>query len=210
MIDPNTLASTAGYAEAADALAEQYESVTLAEVHRDVLHLFPTRPSAVLDVGAGSGRDAAALARLGHQVVAVEPTGELRALARQIHADQAVEWVDDSLPGLRTLREAGRSFDLILLTAVWMHLDAEQRGSAMAALRELLAPGGRLVLSLRHGPVPAGRRMFDVSADETVRLARDHGLDLLHLSERADPHDRPGVSWSYLGLRPAAADPAQT
>ncbi|MEV6117767.1 class I SAM-dependent methyltransferase [Streptomyces sp. NPDC052109] len=56
------MAGTAGYGAAAEDLADQYESVTFAEVHREVLHLFPVRPSVVLDIGAGSGRDAAVLA----------------------------------------------------------------------------------------------------------------------------------------------------
>jgi hypothetical protein len=33
---------TVGYAEAANALAVQYEAVTFDEVHRDVLHLVPS------------------------------------------------------------------------------------------------------------------------------------------------------------------------
>lgn len=204
MIDPKSLPSSAGYAEAADVLVEQYESVSFVEVHRDVLHLFPSTPSAILDIGAGSGRDAAALARLGHLVLAVEPTAEFRRLGQQLHADQDIEWVDDSLPELSVLRSRGRRFDLVLLTAVWMHLDEQQRALAMAGLVGVLTSEGRVVLSLRHGPVPVGRRMFDVSADETVALARDHGLDVVHLSERADPHGRPGVRWSYLGLQGAA------
>jgi len=201
MVDHVPLPSTAGYGEAAAELVEQYESVSFAEVHRDVLHLFPSRPSGVLDVGAGSGRDAAALAGSGHRVVAVEPTAELRSLGERIHAGRGIEWVDDSLPALDVLRGAGRRFDLILLTAVWMHLDEAQRVSAMASLVELLAPDGRLVLSLRHGPVPPGRRMFDVSAQETVGLAGGHGLAVLHLNEREDPHGRAGVRWSYLAFQ---------
>ncbi|MBM0229854.1 MULTISPECIES: hypothetical protein [Micromonospora] len=43
MVDLEVSASTAGYAEAADALVEQYESVSFAEVHRDVLHPFSSR-----------------------------------------------------------------------------------------------------------------------------------------------------------------------
>ncbi|WP_328323950.1 MULTISPECIES: class I SAM-dependent methyltransferase [unclassified Streptomyces] len=201
MVDPKSLTSTAGYADAADALVEQYESVSFADVHRDVLHLFPSRPSVVLDIGAGSGRDAAALAGQGHRVLAVEPTAELRSLGQQVHAGQAIEWIDDSLPELRVLRGRDQRFDLILLTAVWMHLDGLQRESAMEGIAGLLAAGGQVVLSLRHGPIPAGRRMFDVSPDETVRLARGHGLSLVHLSEHEDPHGRSGVRWSCLGLR---------
>ncbi|MFI0968235.1 class I SAM-dependent methyltransferase [Streptomyces sp. NPDC021080] len=197
----HSMVSTAGYGEAAEALAEQYESVTFNEVHREVLHLFPSRPSSVLDVGAGSGRDAAALASRGHWVVAAEPTAELRALGRRIHADQEIEWVDDALPELPGLTAQERRFDLILLTAVWMHLDERQRTSAMARLVSLLESEGRVVLSLRHGPAPAGRRMFPVSAEETISLAQSHGLDVVHQAQREDPHGRPGVAWTYLGLQ---------
>ncbi|MCX4849621.1 bifunctional 2-polyprenyl-6-hydroxyphenol methylase/3-demethylubiquinol 3-O-methyltransferase UbiG [Streptomyces sp. NBC_00893] len=194
-------AGTAGYAEAAAALVEQYESVPFADVHREMLDLFPTGPSTILDIGAGSGRDAAALAGLGHRVIAVEPTAELRSLGRRIHADRAIEWIDDSLPELRVLRGRDERFDLILLTAVWMHLDSRGRESGMESIAGLLAPGGQVFLSLRHGPVPAGRRMFDVPPDETTALARHHGLDPVRLSEREDLHGRPGVRWSCLGLR---------
>ncbi|WP_424890098.1 class I SAM-dependent methyltransferase [Streptomyces sp. XH2] len=193
--------STAGYGEAAEALVEQYESVTFDEVHREVLHLFPTEPSSVLDIGAGSGRDAAALAARGHRVVAVEPTAEMRASGRRLHAGQAIEWVDDALPGLPRLSARQLRFDLILLTAVWMHLDEQQRSAAMAHLAGLLEAGGRVILSLRHGPVPAGRRMFPVTARETVELARRSGLHVVHHARREDPHGRPGVSWTSLGLQ---------
>ncbi|MFD7491050.1 GNAT family N-acetyltransferase [Streptomyces sp. NPDC059832] len=197
------MASTAGYGESAAALAEQYESVSLDEVHREVLHLFPAQPSRVLDIGAGSGRDAAALAARGHRVVAAEPTAELRELGERIHAGQDIEWVDDALPGLPTLTSQGRRFDLVLLTAVWMHLDEQERTAAMATLVSLLGNAGQVVLSLRHGPVPAGRRMFPVSAQETIELAQRQGLEVVHLAHREDPHGRTDVSWSYLVLRHA-------
>lgn len=197
------MVSTAGYGEAAASLADQYESVSFDEVHREVLHLFPAQPSSVLDVGAGSGRDAAALAARGHRVVAAEPTPELRRLGERIHAGQDVEWVDDALPDLPILSSQERRFDLILLTAVWMHLDEQERTAAMANLVSLLGDAGKIVLSLRHGPVPAGRRMFPVSAQETVELAQRRALEVVHLAHREDPHGRPGVSWTYLVLRHA-------
>ncbi|MET7749209.1 hypothetical protein [Micromonospora sp. NPDC005367] len=65
----------------------------------------------------------------------------------------------------------------------------------------MLVPGGRVVLSLRHGPIPAGRRMFEVSASETIESAAGHGLTVVHSSELEDPHGRAGVRWSYLGLQ---------
>ncbi|MER7752492.1 class I SAM-dependent methyltransferase [Kitasatospora sp. NPDC097643] len=195
---PNGLAGTAGYGAAAEELAVQYESVTFAEVHRELLHLYPAPPAAVLDVGAGTGRDAAALAALGHPVVAAEPTPELRQVGERLHAGVAVRWVSDGLPGLPLLSGSGERFDLVLLTAVWMHLAAEERPVAMDTLAGLLAPGGRLALTVRHGPVPPGRRMFDVPPEETVALAAARGLRLLHRSGRSDLHGRAGVSWTAL------------
>lgn len=207
MNDNNDIRGTAGYGAHAGTLAAQYESITFADVHRDVLHLFPSAPGRVLDIGAGSGRDAAALARLGHQVTAVEPTPELREQGQRLHADLPIRWRADHLPDLAHTRASGQRYDLILLTAVWMHLDAQERGTAMQALAELLADegggGGQIVMSLRHGPVPAGRRMFDVSAEETIALAAAHGLSVCHRSEREDMLERRDVRWSFLAFRRA-------
>jgi 2-polyprenyl-3-methyl-5-hydroxy-6-metoxy-1,4-benzoquinol methylase len=192
---------TQGYGENAAALADQYESIAFADVHRDVAHLIPAAPSRIADIGAGSGRDAAALARMGHSVVAAEPTPELRQEGQRRHALPNLEWVDDALPELTVLRGQGRAFDVIMLTAVWMHLDADERRQGMQALAALLAPQGQILMSLRHGPVPPGRRMFDVSAQETITLAAAYGLSSHHLSSREDMLDRADVRWSFLGLR---------
>lgn len=198
--------STSGYSEAAPALIERYESLRFEDVHGHVMHLFPAAPARVLDIGAGSGRDAAALARLGHSVTAVEPTPELRAYGQAAHAALGITWLDDMLPHLPTVQALGRRYDLILLTAVWMHLDEAERAAAMQALAALLAPGGRISMSLRHGPVPEGRRMFDVSGPETARLAALHGLSQVACMARPDMlAGRPGVHWTFLALeRPAA------
>ncbi len=194
-------ASTSGYGKNAVALAQQYESILFEDVHRDVLHLFPLAPSSILDVGAGSGRDAAALARLGHRVVAVEPTREFRREGQRIHAALPIEWVDDALPHLSKMRSRREHFDLILLTAVWMHLDAAERPVAMKAIAALLAPGARVIMSLRHGPIPPGRRMFDVSAEETLELGRAVGLAEIYSGLRKDTQGRDSVSWSVIALQ---------
>jgi len=194
---------TEGYAETADALVEQYESIAFADLHRDILHLIPAAPSRVIDIGAGTGRDAAAFAALGHSVVAVEPTAQLRGHGQRLHRSAKIFWIDDALPDLAKVHERGQRFDLVMLTAVWMHLEAGQRRRAMPRVCGLLRPGGRMALSLRHGPVPTGRRMFDVSAAETCALARDAGLETIHQSEREAMLRQPGVWWTVLAFRQA-------
>jgi SAM-dependent methyltransferase len=195
---------TEGYGDSADVLVKHYEGVTFAEVHRETLALMPSPPSRVLDVGAGTGRDAAALAALGHSVLAVEPTPELRAHGQRLHGDAAITWIDDALPDLAEVHACGARYDLVLLSAVWMHLDADERERAMAGIAGLLRPDALVTLSLRHGPIPAGRRMFDVSAAETSALAARHALATVHDSERPALLAGSAVWWSVLALRAPA------
>jgi SAM-dependent methyltransferase len=198
---PGRVSGTEGYGETAAKLVGPYESIGFEDVHGDVLHLFPAAPRRVLDIGAGTGRDAAALAALGHEVTAVEPTPELRDHGKALHSGAPITWIDDSLPDLDIVRRLGGTFDLILLTAVWMHLDLEQRRRAMPRVAGLLAPGGVMAMRLRHGPVPAGRRMFDVSIEETAGLAEACGLRTIHRGRRPGLHGLPGVHWSVVAFR---------
>jgi SAM-dependent methyltransferase len=192
---------TEGYGETADERVEQYESLAFADVHQHMLHLFPTTPSRVIDIGAGTGRDAAAFAGMGHTVTAVEPTPELRSAARRLHGHLPITWIDDSLPDLDSVHALGQRYDLVMLTAVWMHLDESQRERAMGRVAALLDAGGLMSLSLRHGPVPAGRRMFEVSNAETRALAALHGLSMVLESEGAALLGGPAVWWSRLAFR---------
>ena len=118
--------STQGYGETADVLVKQYESRSFADVHRGIVPLLPAAPARALDIGAGTGRDAAALAALGHKVLAVEPTRAMRAHGH-LHPSPAIEWLDDSLPELACVRARNQHFDLVMMTAVWMHLDEAER-----------------------------------------------------------------------------------
>lgn len=197
--DRAAIAGTEGYAAEAPALLRRYEGIDFEALHRQVAHLFPAPLAEVLDIGAGTARDAAAFAALGHRVTAVEPVAELRDGAAALHPSPAIRWLADSLPDLAALQD--RRFDLVMLTAVWMHLDPEGRRRGMPRLAALLRPGGRLLLSLRHGPVPPGRRMFAVAPEEVRQTAEAAGLKLL-LAETSPSllPGKPDISWSRLGF----------
>jgi SAM-dependent methyltransferase len=198
---------TEGYAEEAPAMLERYDELDVRAVHRAAVHLFPDHPCDVLDIGAGTGRDAAWFAERGCRVVAAEPTDELREPGRIRHPSPAITWLRDGLPDLTAVHALGRTYALALCTGVWMHLDAGERRRAMSRTAPLVAPGGQLTMSLRHGPVPAGRRMFEVTGAETRALAAAAGLecvleveqDSLQAANRAA-----GVTWTYLVFRRSA------
>jgi len=195
------VSGTEGYAEEAEALFELYERVPFAKLHREILHLMPNVPCRALDIGSGTGRDAAALAAMGHDVVAVEPTEQFRERAAILHPSPRIEWVDDSLPKLARLAQRSGRFDIVMLTAVWMHLDEKQRKQAMARIASIMRAGGLLTLTLRHGPIPPGRRMFDVTAEETIGLASAEGLSLaLNPENQASFFGRPNVHRTSLAF----------
>ena len=79
-------------------LAEQYEGVSAARIYADLTPSLSISSGLALDVGAGSGRDAAWLATLGYEVVAVEPAAGMRREGAQRHPSLPLRWVDDDCP----------------------------------------------------------------------------------------------------------------
>jgi hypothetical protein len=88
---------------------------------------------------------------MGHRVVAVEPTDELRIPAKALHPSPLTERLNDSLPDLARVRARGETFDVVMLTAV-MHFDEQQRQHAMPNLASLIRAGGVMIMKIRHGP----------------------------------------------------------
>ena len=79
----------------AKAVSERYESVSSERVHGWMKHLLPAAPATVLDVGAGSGRDAAWLSKMTHDVVATYKLGLLRVLCRIAEGAAGLSWEAD-------------------------------------------------------------------------------------------------------------------
>jgi SAM-dependent methyltransferase len=197
------VSGTEGYADEAEELFRLYESFPATDAHRAVLHLIPAAPGSVVDIGSGTGRDAAWFASQGHRVVAVEPTDAMRIPAMALHPSPRIEWLNDSLPDLTLLLARGEKFDVVMLSAVWMHLDTQQRRQAMPNLAALIRAGGVMIMSIRHGPVPPGRRMFEVSSEETIELARMQGLHPVlnvHTESRQEQNRVAGITWTNLAF----------
>lgn len=197
----STVPGTEGYAEDAEALIPRYEGVSVADKYKAVLHLLPVCAINVLDIGAGTGVDASWFAKQGHSVLAVEPTKAFRESGEALHPSDQIEWLDDSLPDLTETRKRNARFNLVLVTAVWSHLAEGERRRAMFNVAELLEHGGLLILSLRHGSAPPNRRVFEVTAEETIELGQQNGLkiSLLKRTESVQALNRnAGVTWSWL------------
>lgn len=151
----------AAYDGRADMLAERYEAVSSEQMLAEVLPVIPDGSDSklALDVGAGTGRDAAWLTSLGYEVVAAEPAAGMRRIAAEKHGSHGIRWVSDALPSLDHVHGLGLAYNLVLLSAVWQHVAPTDRPRAFRKLATLMKPGGVLVMTLRHGPSPSGMQM---------------------------------------------------
>lgn len=182
----------------AAALADQYESVRADQVHACWSKFLPPSKGLVLDVGAGSGRDAAWLAAQGHEVVAVEPSPKMRAEGTRRHSASAIQWIDDDLPGFKAVEALRFKFDLILLSGTWMHVaPGEDRKRAFRKLASLLKPGGRMVFSLRR-KLPDDSSAHETSVSELRALANEKLLELKLEHSSEDACGRSGVRWDTV------------
>lgn len=186
------------YSRDARRFFDQYRQLSFGDVHRQWLSSLPGTPGFALDVGAGSGRDAQALAERGWEVLAVEPAAGLRELGEEATQGRSVQWLDDRLPELARVRTLGHRFNLILVSAVWMHVPPTQRERAFRIVSELLAPGGQLIITLRHGPASDDRTFYETDPRELEAWARKRALICQCLSPDTDRLAREDVWWETL------------
>ena len=138
----------------------------------------------MLELGAGTGRVALAIAKAGIDVVGVEPMGPMLEQARQRMdrlprtARERIELRQGDLMRLRLRRK----FPLVIAPFnVWMHLyTREEIERGFATVRHHLAPGGRFA--------------FDVLLPDPVSLSRDPAKQY---RGGEVPHPRGGVRYRY-------------
>jgi SAM-dependent methyltransferase len=183
---------------------ERSEAVSSEKLLGPFIDMFPPPPAHVADIGAGTGRDAAWLSQRGYEVTAVEPVAELREVGTSLHPTDGIDWRDGTLPDLAISPAPESGFDVVLLSAVWQHLDDRDRARSMPNIIDLTAVGGLILISLRQGPSAPSHTVHEASARVTVDLASAHGLQMerevriesMQASDRAA-----GVYWTWLAFR---------
>ena len=124
----------------------------------------------IVDVGAGTGRNAIALARLGHPVTAVEPVTKFADQLRGAATDDGlpITVIEDDFLAPEVVLAAG-GYRLIVIAEVLTHFRelAEIRG-AFAKFAEALSPGGLVVAnafiaSPGYRPEPLARQVGEMS-----------------------------------------------
>jgi SAM-dependent methyltransferase len=181
------------------AVARDYDAglagTPLFDLDRRFVERHCPRPGRLLDLGCGTGRLLLPFARRGYQVVGVDLSPEMLAVARAraAEANLAVALVRANLAQLDGL--AGASFDYAacLFSTLGMVRGRAQRERAVAHAFRVLRPGGRFVLHVHN-------RWFNVW-DRAGRawLARDWLRSWLPGREGGD-RPAPGAAGAGLTL----------
>jgi SAM-dependent methyltransferase len=190
------------YSRQASEIAARYESVA-SPVARFFGTAFATG-SRVLDVGAGSGRDLGELLASGYDAYGVEPSEALAALAVVHHPELTGRIARGALPQIG--EPFGGGFDGILCSAVLMHVPEADLFDTVFALRQLLRPHGRLLLSLplSRGDVDGNERgidgrLFTNYAPEYLQLLLERvGFQQIGRWDGEDALARAGTRWYTL------------
>lgn len=116
--------------------------------HREFVLTRTDGIDAVMDVGAGTGRTAMALAERGLRVWAVEPSRGMRGvMLARLGDDTSLDGRLTIVPGDARTCDLGRTFPLIVFSHALYLLDGPAaRVAALANLARHLAPGGRLIV----------------------------------------------------------------
>ncbi len=188
-----------------DAVAERYAAELNNELDRKPIDrallgalVDLTSEGVVADLGAGPGQVGAYVASLGRQVIALDLSPEMCAVARRINALPA------AAADLTALALAGESLAAITCFYAVIHLDGPARERAYAEFARVLRQGGHALLAFHTADAHTGSgcsRDLDelmgetvdltfrfLDPDEEMRLLRAAGLVLVARLDRA-PHE---------------------
>lgn len=157
--------------------------------HRqDFLELLPAPGRLTIDIGAGEGRLTAALASLGHFVVAVDGSPTLARMAHERSELDAVAIADAARLPLRP--------EVADLVVAFMCLqDIENLDAVIGEIARVLPPGGRFCLAIAHPTRSAGGFVSkEPDSDFVVRQS--------YFDSRPWPwrHSHSGIAFELMGI----------
>ena len=190
-----------GYAEDSSFLIQSFEAISSPDLLSHVLDFIPQSNCRVIEIGAGTGRDAAWLASKGLNVSAVEPVLEFREAGKSLHPSPLIEWFNDSLPSLPKIIRQQQSYQLALLIAVWQHVPKNDKITSLTNLHSILDQKGKLIISVRNGSGALNRKCYPTSSNETISIAQQCGLKLVFSSNAISVqknNKKSDVTWTWL------------
>lgn len=192
------------YEKNAVELSNRYEAARLDRLYRDLFDYFFDK-SSLLEIGCGSGRDAARMLRQNFGVFAIDGCKSLLDQAKKLHPE-----LKDRLGLLRlpaVLPFENESFDGFYSIACLMHFTTSQISEIVSEVFRVLKPRGRGVVSVpvrrsdidNRGIDDKGRVFNLLETEEWLKLFERCGFLAFAGEEQPDGANRDGITWiSYF------------
>lgn len=188
----------------AKALCSRYDK-TIPEAFHRLLTRWIAPNTSVLELGCGSGRDARFMAELGARATATDGSAGMLSEARErkgkpVYRLFSLPASASDVTGLRA-DNSGRAFDVVVTSAVLMHLNDEAFFRTARNIAELTEDDGLLILSVPLGHPTDDARFYAARPVEAMRFALENfGFQLL-TAEKNDDAAKRTFSWVTLVLR---------
>lgn len=106
--------------------------------------------ASIVDIGCGTGLLTCELARRGHQMIGVDPSGAMLDVARHRPGGEQVRWI---VGDARRLGEIEADLAIMTGHVAQVFLDDEGWSATLLAIRKALRPGGHLAFESRNPAV---------------------------------------------------------
>ena len=107
-----------------------------------------TTPKRILDVGAGVGIQACALAKAGHRVVAIEPSPQMLKQAQKSIGADLVQWHQTDAENLPSIKPVDLA--ICMGHAFQVFLDQSAVSTVLQAIQRTLKQGGEFIFESRN------------------------------------------------------------
>ena len=181
-------------------IAKRYESADVTQLHDFLLSgLKPC--GSLLELGCGSGRDAAFMVSQGFKVLATDGSAAMVEQAQRHHPELAGQVTQLELPD--GLSNKFGIYDGIYAVAVLMHLSVQDIETTLSGVNALLAPRGRFIFSvparrdaaMTNGFDANGRRFTALSPNAWTDLCLKCKLQVVSTMMSEDGLGRGGIAW---------------
>jgi SAM-dependent methyltransferase len=191
------------YDNHAEEVSLRYEKADVSKMRASTRYL--KQGGTLLDIGCGTGRDAAKFQEEGFGVTAVDASAEMIGELHRLHPDIKNRCFQKALPFDETF-VAKNKFDNISCIATLMHIDDLELFECAFQFKKMLNPCGRLLISVsinrpdldQNDRDQLGRLFRERSAAEYQLLFERLGFSLISKEINSDGLDRSVLQWVTL------------
>jgi SAM-dependent methyltransferase len=202
-------ATVSYYDENAAEVSRRFESADMSRNHRCLLRHLSPRGARVLEIGCGSGRDAAFLLANGYDIRGVDASAGLIEEALKIHPELQGRLSVGSVPFPQDGALLRGTFQAVVCLAVLMHVPEADLAETVSQIDRMLEAGGTVFLSVSterpgvdgHGRGTGGRLFLERRPEELQGIFERQGFRLAARYDTPDVHAR-AIAWHSLVFTP--------